>query len=161
MRLLLVATGVAVIGYGGWLVLTTVPPHRWLAVVLWLVAGVVVHDAVIAPASLGVGWALDRWGAATAGRRTARDAIGRGLLLIGSLTLVAVPVLGGWGRRPDNPTLLDRDYVGGWLGVVALVVLGLGARTLVVLERVSRVSALGSRRTATGGDDGAGAGGGR
>ncbi|TQK68636.1 hypothetical protein [Nocardioides sp. SLBN-35] len=152
MRRLLVAVGVAAIGYGGWLVLTTVPPHRWFAVVLWLVAGVVVHDAVIAPVSLAAGWALDRWGVASAGRRAARDAIGTGLLLVGSLTLVAVPVLGGWGRRPDNPTLLDRDYVGGWLGVVALVVVGLGARSLVVL---------GSRRTAAGGDHGAGAGGGR
>ena len=101
------------------------------------VSGVVVHDAVIAPVSLGVGWALDRWGVATVGRRTARDAIGRGLLLIGSLTLVAVPVLGGWGRRPDNPTLLDRHYVVGWLAFAGLVLTGtlLG----VALARVRRL----------------------
>ncbi len=44
--------------------------------------------------------------------------------MLGSLTLVAVPVLGGFGRStdPTNETLLDRDYVAGWLVLAGLVV---------------------------------------
>ena len=35
-------------------------------------------------------------------------------VVLGSVTLLAIPVLGRFGARPDNPTLLDRHYVAGW-----------------------------------------------
>ncbi|HVS54497.1 MAG TPA: hypothetical protein VHD62_19230, partial [Opitutaceae bacterium] len=58
-------------------------------------------------------------------------------LVLATVTLTAVPVLGGWGRRPDNPTLLDRHYVVGWLAFAGLVLTGtlLG----VALARVRRL----------------------
>ncbi len=34
-----------------------------------------------------------------------------GMVVLGALTLVAFPVLGGFGARDDNPTLLDRPYL--------------------------------------------------
>jgi hypothetical protein len=37
------------------------------------------------------------------------------------VTLVAVPFLTGFGRRPDNPSLLDRDYWAGYLTLVAII----------------------------------------
>ncbi len=37
------------------------------------------------------------------------------------LTIVAVPFLTGLGRRPDNPSLLDRNYWAGYLALVAAV----------------------------------------
>lgn len=37
------------------------------------------------------------------------------------LTVVAVPFLVPVGRRADNPTLLDRPYAAGWLGLLAVV----------------------------------------
>ena len=45
--------------------------------------------------------------------------------MLGSLTLLAVPFLGGFGREnaPDNPTLLDRDYTAGYLVLVATVII--------------------------------------
>jgi hypothetical protein len=50
-----------------------------------------------------------------------------GLVVLGSLTLVAIPVLGRFGVRADNPTLLDRDYRAGWLIVAALVLVAVAA----------------------------------
>ena len=46
-----------------------------------------------------------------------------GLVVLGTLTLLAVPFLGGFGRdnAPDNATLLDRDYTAGYLVVVVAV----------------------------------------
>ena len=38
-----------------------------------------------------------------------------GGVVLGSLTLLAIPVLGRFGERPDNATLLDRNYTVGWL----------------------------------------------
>ena len=37
------------------------------------------------------------------------------------VTVVAVPFLVPVGRRADNPTLLDRPYVAGWLVLLAVV----------------------------------------
>ena len=41
------------------------------------------------------------------------------LVVIGSLTLLAVPVLGRFGERAGNPTHLDRPYLASWLVLVA------------------------------------------
>ena len=38
-----------------------------------------------------------------------------------TVTITAIPVLGKWGERPDNPTLLDRPYLLGWLIFAGLV----------------------------------------
>ncbi len=39
-----------------------------------------------------------------------------GCVVLGSVTLLAVPVLGRFGERSDNPTLLDRNYTAGLAG---------------------------------------------
>jgi hypothetical protein len=54
-----------------------------------------------------------------------------GLVVLGSVTLLAVPVLGRFGARDDNPTLLDRHYGTGWLVVAGLVVLAVAVAGLV------------------------------
>ena len=58
--------------------------------------------------------------------------------MLGSVTLLAVPVLGRFGARADNPTLLDRDYIAGWLVLAGLVAVGVAAGTLVRSRRVGR-----------------------
>ena len=78
------------------------------------------HDVVLAPlVILAVAWSA-RAGCPRPWRAPAVVA----LVVLGSVTLLAVPVLGRFGARPDNPTLLDRHYVAGWLGLLALVVAG-------------------------------------
>jgi hypothetical protein len=118
IRLLLGAAGVVASGYGVWLLLGS----GWddtLATGMWLAGGVVAHDLLVAPATIGVGVLLarrvpERWGASVIA----------GTVVVATVTLAAVPVLGRFGARPDNPTLLDRDYVTGWLVFVAVVALG-------------------------------------
>lgn len=85
----------------------------------WLAGVVVVHDGLIAPLTVGLGVALvrlvpPRWRAATTG----------GLVVLATLTVLAIPVLGRFGARPDNPTLLDRPYLAGWLAVAAVTLGG-------------------------------------
>ena len=97
--------------------------------VLWLAGGVVVHDAILAPLTLAV--------VVLAGRvlpAGARPRVAAALVVVVTVTVVAIPVLGRFGARPDNVTLLDRDYLVGWLAVVALVLL----TTLVVVPLASR-----------------------
>jgi hypothetical protein len=84
--------------------------------VLWLVGGVVVHDAVLAPLTVGLTYLATRVVPAWA-----RGRVAVALVVLATVTLTAVPVLGRMGERADNPTLLDRNYVVGWLVFVVLV----------------------------------------
>lgn len=85
------------------------------ASVVWLAGGLIVHDGILAPAVLVLG--------AVAARLLPAPVRGPavvGLIVLGTVTVVAVPVLGRFGARTDNPTLLDRPYLSGWLVVAAL-----------------------------------------
>jgi hypothetical protein len=113
------------------------------AAAIWLVGGVVLHDGVLAPLTIaacvvaGMLW-----------RRPVPAAVTSGVVVLATVTVVAVPVLGRFGARADNPTLLDRNYVLGWLALATLTVVVSGAS-------VARAAA---RARTKGGDDGASAG---
>ena len=87
-----------------------------LATIPWLAGGIVGHDAVLAPLVLLLGAAsaqrLPGW---------ARGPAVLVLVVLGSVTLAALPALGRFGAKADNPTLLDRPYAAGWAVVLALV----------------------------------------
>ena len=122
------AVGLAALGWG--LTLLAGLGRPVLDVVVWLAGGIVAHDAVLAPVVVGLGVLT-----ATTAPAWLRPSLVRLLLVLGPLTLVAVPVLGHFGARPDNPTLLDRPYTAGWLvlallAVVATVVDALRRRTV-------------------------------
>lgn len=117
-RVVIGAAGVALGLYGLVLLLSRQDPGQWLEVALWLGAGVVAHDAVLSALVIGaclLGTRLlpEPW------RAPATVA----LVVWGTLTVVAVPVLVGGGVRADNPTLLDRPYVATWWVTSAIVVL--------------------------------------
>ena len=83
---------------------------------IWLIGCLVAHDFVLAPVVFMIGKAT---------RRVASGA-GRGLVhatlfLYGVLFLVSIPVLGRFGQRPDNDTLLPRDYSVGLFVALAVV----------------------------------------
>lgn len=126
-RVVIGAVGVAVGLYGLVLLLSRQDPGQWLEVALWLGAGVVAHDAVLSALVIG---------ACLLGQRLLpapwRAPAAVALVVWGSLSVVAVPVLGGGGVRADNPTLLDRPYVATWWAISAIVVL------LVVVAGVVR-----------------------
>lgn len=143
--------GVLAALYGVFLVLSRQEGlARLESVGIWLVGGVVLHDAVLAPLVIGLAWLVR--GTPTTWRRPAVV----GLVVLGSLTLLAVPVLTGLGARADNPTLLDRPY--GWSWLVTLVVVV----ALVVVAAVVGARRSSGARVETevdGGADGDGPGG--
>jgi hypothetical protein len=117
MRGGLILLGSVGMAYGAWLLLSTQDLGQIVEVMIWLAAAVVIHDGILAPAVLALGWL---------GGRLLPRAVARGavtvLVLLGPVTLVAIPVLGRFGAKPDNPTLLDRDYVQGLLVFAILCV---------------------------------------
>ncbi|MGV9797498.1 hypothetical protein ACWDTP_05500 [Mycobacterium sp. NPDC003449] len=104
LRILLALAGVAVGGYGA-VLLWENPPVVIVRIAVWAAVGVVVHDLVFAPLCVAVG---------LAGRRLIpgpwRSPVAVAALCSVVLVLLAIPVYGKPGMRPDNLTVLDRDY---------------------------------------------------
>ncbi|MCW2757684.1 MAG: hypothetical protein JWO46_1430 [Nocardioidaceae bacterium] len=120
-RLGIGALGVLVAVYGAVLLLK----QGWdnlLATVYWLAGGVVLHDGVLGIALIVIGALV----VALVPARV-RAPIAAGLIVLGTVTATAIPVLGRFGARPDNLSLLDRNYTVGWLVFAALVVVASAA----------------------------------
>jgi len=112
VRVLLMTAGVALGGYGV-LLLWDNPPVVLLRIVMWAAVGVVLHDFVFAPlcAVAGVAWRrLTPMGL--------QSPVAVAALCSVVLVLLAIPVYGRPGMRPDNPTVLNRDYpMGLWISL--------------------------------------------
>lgn len=129
LRLLLGTLGVLAGLYGVYSLVTHYPFGQLWPVLRWFVLGIVLHDAVLAPVEVVLGWlALRR-----AAPRT--RAVGRAALL-GMLCLVLVTVaLTGARSVRQNATVLGVDPLVG-LGI-GLGALALAVGTLLVAARVS------------------------
>jgi len=104
-------------------------------VVFWLGLGLVLHDGVLAPATAVLsGLAADRWSA------DKRRVLLVALVCIGSLTLIALPMIIQRGAVPGNETLLGRNYLLGWAIACLLVLLGAGLAEVAGRIRAKRVS---------------------
>jgi hypothetical protein len=116
IRALLGLVGVAAIGWGLWL-LSDDGLERWRSQAVWVVAGVLAHDAVIAPLVVIGGVAAARlW------RPRTRRAIAVGFLVWATVSVAVANVLLPVGGRPDNPSLMNRPYVVAWLLFTAVVI---------------------------------------
>ena len=113
--------------YGAYLLLS-LGLDNLVATAIWLAGGVVLHDGVVGIVLIVLGLLV----VAVVPERV-RGPVAAGLVVLGSVTLLAVPMLGRFGARPDNPTLLDRNYTVGWVVFAVLVALVTAA---VVLRRL-------------------------
>jgi hypothetical protein len=128
VRLLLGGTGVALVLVGLYHLLGTDLPDL-VNVAVFLAGGVIAHDLLIGPLVVAVGVVLvprlPVW---------SRTAVVAGLVVLFSVTLTAVPVLGRFGAKADDPGLLSRPYGVLWL-VLALVVAAVVAVVCLIRGR--------------------------
>lgn len=117
LRLVLGAVGFAMAAFGA-LRFLQLGLAKAFDAVIWLAAGVAVHDGVVAPLTIALTVVAVRFVP-----MAARSRVVVALVVVATVTVSAVPVLGRWGARPDNPTLLPRHYGLGWLAFLAVVVL--------------------------------------
>ncbi|MFB4310219.1 hypothetical protein [Actinomadura sp. GTD37] len=106
------AAGLALIGLGLRGIAADVPVGRWAA---WFAGAAVLHDGVLVPAVLAVGLATVRIPGPY--RRIARAALVTG----GSVALIAIPVVLGYGRRADEPSRLPLPYGRNLAAVLAAI----------------------------------------
>jgi hypothetical protein len=123
-RLLLGGVGVGLVLVGLWHLLGTSPADL-ADIAVFLALGVVGHDFVVAPLCLlGVlvvprlpGWS--------------RAPVVVGLVVLLSVSLMAVPVIGRFGARSDVPSLLDRPYAVLWLVFAVTVSVAVGVASVL------------------------------
>ena len=134
VRHTLVVLGIVLGAYGA-LLLWENPPVIIMRILVWALVGVVLHDVVFAPLCVALGFA---------GRRLIRGkwwppvAVAAFCSIV--LVFLAIPVYGKPGMRPDNMTVLDRNYpLGLWLSLAAVwacvPLYYLGARLLISSTR--------------------------
>lgn len=116
IRGLLILTGVGFGLWGLWL-MRDFQASQLLSIGKWLVGGVVLHDGILAPLTVGLGVLASR---VLPGHL--RAVAGVAFLIWATLTVAFFNVLSGQGGKPDNATVLHRPYVLSWLvmtGVIA------------------------------------------
>jgi hypothetical protein len=119
------ALGWALMAFGAWGILARAPATAPPELAAWVVGAAVVHDLMVAPVVFTVGRTVAR-----TTRGLPRAAIQVGLVLTGILVLYSIPVVGGFGRLGDNPSLLPRGYGASLVALLAAVWAVTGAATV-------------------------------
>jgi hypothetical protein len=104
-RWLFLLPGLAAGAYGLVGLLSAGPRVPLRSVLIWFVGSALLHDLVIAPVWIGLGWLAHR-----VLPRPARAPAMIGVAVSGLVTLVALPFVLGYGADPNNPSFLPRDY---------------------------------------------------
>ncbi len=128
-RFLLYAAGVAMMGYGLWGQVVSSDTKRVRVAVL-IVAAALAHDLVFAPLVIALGWALRH-----VVRGPVRGSVQGAVLVATSLLLIAIPGLGRYGARGDNPSVLPRNYQAGLMIALGVVAVGTATQLVVAVRR--------------------------
>jgi hypothetical protein len=129
-RIVLAVAGIGLGAFGIFRLLTQIPPPNLLILAGWLVAALIIHDALLAPSAVGVGWLLRRY-VPDRGRRYLQLA----LIMIALVLVIAVPMIFLRGSQPAVKALLLRNY-----GVNLIMIIGVIAAIGLILYtlRVAR-----------------------
>jgi hypothetical protein len=129
-RIVLAVAGIGLGAFGIFRLLTQIPPPNLLILAGWLVAALIIHDALLAPSGVGVGWLLRRY-VPDRGRRYLQLA----LIMIALVLVIAVPMIFLRGSQPAVKALLLRNY-----GVNLIIIIGVIAAISLILYtlRVAR-----------------------
>jgi hypothetical protein len=125
-RIVLAVLGIALGGFGVFRLVTEISVHTLLAIGVWLTAALVLHDVIMAPSVVGVGWLLRRW-VPDRGRRYLQVA----LIMSCLVTVIALPMIFLRGSQPAEKALLLRDY-----GANLVLLIGIIAAVSVILYAV-------------------------
>ena len=115
-RVILAAAGVALGAFGVFRLLTEIPTYSLVILAVWLVAALVIQDAILAPSVVGVGWLLRRY-VPDRGRRYMQVA----LIMSALITVIAVPMIFLRGTQPAVKALLLRNYGSNLILIIAVI----------------------------------------
>ena len=115
-RIILAAAGIALGVFGVFRLLTEIPTYSLVILAVWMVAALVIQDAILAPSAVGVGWLL-RWYVPDRGRRYLQVA----LIMSALIAVIAVPMIFLRGTQPAVKALLLRNYGFNLILIIAII----------------------------------------
>ena len=115
-RIVLAVAGIALGAFGVFRLVTEIAPHSLLILTVWLVAALIIHDALLGPSVVGVGWLLRRF-VPDRGRRYLQIT----LIMIALVTVIAVPMIFLRGSQPAVKALLLRNYGANLIMIIGII----------------------------------------
>ena len=129
-RVILAVAGILLGLFGVGRLLTEIPGDslKWLAV--WLIAAILIHDGILSPLVVAVGWFLREHVPARA-----RRYLQAGLIMAAMVTVIAVPMIYRRGSEPVSKAILNQNF-----GANLALLLGIiaGATLVAYAIRVAR-----------------------
>lgn len=125
-RVILAAAGIGLGLFGVFRLLTQIPVANLVVLTVWLAAAIVIHDGLLSPTVVGLGWLLRR-AVPDRGRRYLQA----GLVVAGLVTVIALPMIYLRGSQPPAKALLLQNY-----GLNLTVILALVAAVTLALYAV-------------------------
>lgn len=118
LRIALGVLGVVALGYGAGRLLLGLPMATLLVLAAWLLVALLVHHGVLQPVLLAVGAALQRL------PDRARGFVQAGLIMVGAVTIIAMPLLLRQRSQPAAKAMLLQDYGLNLAVLVVIIVVG-------------------------------------
>lgn len=115
-RIIFAIAGIALGLFGIFRLLTQIPGPSLLLLAIWLVGALIIHDGLLSPAVVGVGWLLHRFVP-----DRARRYLQAGLIMSAIATVIAVPMIYLRDSQPPSKALLAQNYGGNLLVIIAII----------------------------------------
>ena len=115
-RIILAVAGIALLAFGVFRLLSEIPTHSLVILAVWLLAALIIHDALLEPSVVGVGWLLRRY-VPDRGRRYVQVA----LIMIALVTVIAIPMIFLRDSQPAAKALLLRNYGANLVVIVTIL----------------------------------------
>lgn len=118
-RIILAVSGVLLGLFGVFRLLSETPSPSLVLVAIWLVAAIVIHDGLLSPAVVTVGWFISR-----VVPPRARRFLQAGLIMAGIVTVIAVPMIYLRGSQPAVKAILLQNYGANLTLLLAIIAVG-------------------------------------
>lgn len=115
-RIILAIAGILLGLFGAYRFFTEIPLPNLIALAVWMVAALLIHDGVLSPLVVGIGYLLRRF-VPDRGRRYLQAA----LIMIGVVTVIAVPMIYLRGSQPAVKALLLQNYGANLTVIIAII----------------------------------------
>jgi hypothetical protein len=129
-RIGLTISGVLLGVYGAGRLLTEIPTHSLLLLAAWMIGAVLIHDGIVSPVVVAVGWVLHRFVPARG-----RGYLQAALIMGGLVTIIAIPMIHLRNSQPAIKAILRQNFAGNLTLLLGII----GAGTLIAYAiRVAR-----------------------
>ncbi len=128
-RLVIGAVGIAAGIWGGWQLIDD-GTTALVSLGIWLVASIIVHDAIIAPLTIGLTFLAARFLPAPA-----RMPAVVGFVVWGTCSIAFFAVITGQAGKTGNDTIGTQPYTGAWLVFTAVIAITAVVTSLVRARR--------------------------